>query len=222
MLGKGEFMGPFRDRSDAGRYLARKLEKYAGEKPVILALPRGGLPVAAEIAKRLHAELDVLGVKKIGAPQYPELAMGAVAEGGEIMLDEEMAARFDPDRRHTRQEAERKTSELNQLLARFRAIKPPVPLAGRTVIVVDDGLATGATMEAAVRVITARGAQRVVVAVPVASLEAFGKLSRIVDEVVAIVVPGEFYAVGVWYEEFDQVSETEAVQILGRGISPAA
>jgi len=205
--------GRFADRLDAGRVLATRLAAYAGrEDVVVLGLPRGGIPVAAEIARVLAAPLDVLLVRKLGLPQHPELAMGAIAEGGVVLFNEDVRPYAAPS------EVERVLAsegrELDRRLDMYRAGRTARDVASRTVILVDDGLATGATMEAGVRAVRARGAARVIVAVPVAPREACDRLARVADEVVAARVPPAFRAVGEWYVDFDQTDDAEVVARL--------
>lgn len=207
-------MKRFENRVEAGKILADKLMSFSGEKPVILALPRGGLPVAAEIAGALHAPLDILAVKKLGAPGHPELAIGAVSEDGIPVLNEELVDALDPERRHVTKAAKMKAEEVRKQVAAYREAMPLVSIKNRFVILVDDGLATGATMEAAIRILKNRGVKKIVVAVPVASSEAYWKLKGEVDDVVALVVPQEFYAVGLWYQDFSEVSDQDAIALL--------
>lgn len=214
-------MNPFRDREEAGRILAEKLSGHAKEEPVILALPRGGLPLAAEIAQRLNAPLDILAVKKIGAPKHPELAIGAISEDGIPLFNEEMVAALDSNRHYVKKAAQEKGEEVKKQVAAYRKVRPLFPVKGRNVILVDDGLATGATMEAAVKVLKSRGARKITVAVPVASSEAFWKVKEAVDEMVVLSVPREFYAVGQWYLDFSEVSDDEALAIF-RNQGPVA
>lgn len=214
-------MRRFADRSEAGKLLAERLKSYAGRRPVVLALPRGGLPVAAEIAAALRAPLDILAVKKIGAPGQPELAVGAVSEDGIPVFNEELVETLDPDRRFVVKAARAKTEEVRRQVAAYREVRPPEPVSGRTVILVDDGLATGATMEAATRVLKSRGASAVVVAVPVASSEAYWRIHGAVDEIIALERPRDFYAVGIWYGDFSEVSDDIALGLL-RDQGPAA
>jgi putative phosphoribosyl transferase len=207
--------GKFQDRIEAGRLLAKKLTKYADKNPVILALPRGGLPLGAEIAAALKAPLDILAVKKIGAPGHPEFAIGAISEDGILILNEELISAVDPARRYISNAAKMKAEELQKQVDAFRRVRPLISVKGRTVILVDDGLATGATMEAAVKVLRQRQVKEIIIAVPVASLEAFWNLKAKVKELVALIVPQEFYAVGLWYDDFSEVTDEEAIAFLG-------
>jgi len=207
----------YADRADAGRVLATALESHRGEDgTIVLGLPRGGVPVAYEIATRLGLPLDVLVVRKLGLPSQPELAMGAIASGGALVRNEEVmrylgdrADAFEAVRVQEQRELERRERE-------YRGDWPPLQLRGRTGILVDDGLATGATMEAAVRALQALGARRVLVAVPVASPEARDRIAAVADEVVCLAAPMFFSAVGQWYRDFGQTSDEEVRDLLAR------
>ncbi len=209
-------MKRFKNRAEAGQLLAERLASYAQKSPIVLALPRGGLPVAYEIAKALHAPLDILAVKKIGAPLREELAVGAVSEDGVPVYNEEILAAIDPSRRYVNEAAKLKANELHHQVALYRNVKCPEPIAGRTVIVVDDGLATGASMDAAIQVIRKKGAAETVIAVPIASPEAFSRIRERVDELVALEVPNDFYAVGIWFDDFAQITDSDALEYLRR------
>jgi len=204
----------FADRRDAGRQLAERLRHVAAERPVIVALPRGGLPVAYEVARALEAPLDVVVVRKLGVPHQPELAMGALGEGGVRVLDSRVVrmARVTPEDLAAVEHRERK--ELERRAGRFRGDWPPVPLAGRTVVIVDDGIATGSTARAAVQVVRAHGAARVVIATPVAPPETVTSLEDEADEVVCVERPDPFYAIGAFYLDFDQTSDEEVIELL--------
>jgi putative phosphoribosyl transferase len=208
----------FTDRLDAGRALAARLSAYAGRTDVVvLGLPRGGVPVAAEVARAIAAPLDALLVRKLGAPGQPELAIGAIAEDGVVLVNQDVlhSLGLGQDAVDRAMPAER--IELDRRLGAYRGGRLAVPIADRTAIVVDDGLATGASMEAACRVLAARGAARVVVAVPVAAREACDRLRDVADEVIAVVTPSPFYAVGAWYEDFAQTEDDEVIALLAYG-----
>lgn len=204
----------FRDRQDAGRRLAELLATHSGEHAVVLALPRGGVPVAAEVARALGAPLDVIVVRKLGVPFHPEYAMGAIGEGGVRIIDGDVirATRVTDEQLARVDTIERE--ELARRAQRYRGDRPPVPLVGRTAIVVDDGMATGSTALAAAQVARRLGAAEVVLAVPVASSQAVAELRRHVDEVVSVHTPDDFRAVGQWYDDFSETSDDEVVALL--------
>jgi putative phosphoribosyl transferase len=205
----------FADRVDAGRLLATRLASYAGrDDVVVLGLPRGGVPVAAEVARALAAPLDVLLVRKLGAPGQPELAIGAIAEDGVTLVNADVLRSLGLDHDAIDRAVLAERPELERRLGVYRGDRPAVELADRTVIIVDDGLATGASMEAACRAVAARGAARRVVAVPVAAAEACARLRGVADEVVAVTTPSPFWAVGAWYEDFEQTTDEEVVALL--------
>jgi|CZKG01.1.fsa_nt_gi putative phosphoribosyl transferase len=206
----------FEDRVHAGRALAERLTGFAAERPIVFALPRGGVPVAFEVARALNAPLDVLTVRKLGAPRNPELAVGAVAEDGTAVLDGEMARRVGVSQTQLHEIVDREARELRRRIERYRDGWEPVDVRGRTAIVVDDGLATGLTDLAAVRALRARGAARIVVAVPVGSREAVARLGREADEVVCHTIPRELLGVGQWYEDFAAVSDEEVLALLAQ------
>ncbi len=197
--------GLFRDRKEAGQRLALRLGRFAGEDPVVLALPRGGVPVAFEVAQVLGAPLDVAVVRKIGAPGRPELGIGAVGEGGARHLDEGMLARLGLSEALLRPVLEAAEREVERGLRRYRGEQLPISLHGRTVILVDDGIATGGSMQAAIQVARLRGAAKIVLAVPVAGPDSLQKLAHDADEIVCVEVSQMLWAVGLAYEEFEQV-----------------
>jgi putative phosphoribosyl transferase len=211
----------FIDRVDAGRRLAHELRHLRDENVVVLGLPRGGVPVAFEIARELHAPLDVIVVRKLGVPFQPELGFGAIGEGGVRIIDHH-AVRITglTEREITAVEASER-AELVRRLRRFRGDRPPVPLAGRTVLVVDDGIATGSTARAACMVVRAKGAERVVLAVPVGPAEAVASLRHDADEVVCLHIPELFFSIGGWYAEFSQTRDDEVVALLGKATAAA-
>jgi predicted phosphoribosyltransferase/dienelactone hydrolase len=204
----------FEDRHDAGRQLAGLLTTFAGEHPVVFALPRGGVPVAAEVARVLDAPLDVLTVRKLGAPENPEFGIGAVAEDGTAVVDSATARQLGITQAAFDRILERERHELSRRVARFRGERAPLDVHDRTVIVVDDGLATGLTDLAAVRALRRRGAGRIVVAVPVGSHQAVAMLQEEADEVICHTIPRELFGVGRWYRNFSQVSDDEVVALL--------
>jgi putative phosphoribosyl transferase len=206
----------FRDRRDAGRALAEAVRALDLEDPVVVGLPRGGVPVAFEVAQALEAPLDVMVARKIGAPGNPELAIGAIAEGGIEVLDHPMLARLLVSHDELEHAIARATEELEARVARYRQAEGTVAVAGRTVVVVDDGLATGATARAAVRALRARGAERIVLAAPVGSPEAVRSLEREADQVLCVLVPEQMWAIGFWYLEFGQTSDGEVAELLRR------
>lgn len=206
--------GAFVDRSDAGRQLAALLEPFRDEQPVVLAMPRGGVPVGAEVARALGAPLDVVLVRKVGAPRNPEYAIGAVAEGGVHFVDTRVVRALglsDTDVHALIAHAER---ELDEQTARYRGARAPAALAGRTAIVVDDGLATGRSAHAAMESLRKRGAERVILAVPVAAAQSMEALRGEADEIVCVQMPDDLWAVGMWYEDFQPVSDEEVAELL--------
>jgi predicted phosphoribosyltransferase len=207
----------FRDRRHAGRALGRALAHYEGRPDVIvLALPRGGVPVAFEVARALRAPLDVFLVRKLGLPGNEEYAIGAIASGGVRVVDEALLHRFGVPLGAVERVVERQERELRRREHAYRDDLPPVELAGKAVILVDDGLATGSSMRAAVKAVRGRGARRVVVAVPVGPAETVRDLSRLADEAVCLSTPDPFLAVGRFYEDFEQTSDAEVVELLRR------
>jgi putative phosphoribosyl transferase len=205
----------FRDRAHAGRVLARALLAYAGrDDVVVLALPRGGVPVAAELARALGAQLDVFVVRKLGLPGHEELAMGAVAPGGVLVLDDRLVRGLGIPDEVLQETVEKELRELERREAAYRAGRPPLDLEGKTVILVDDGLATGATMRAAALALRKYKPARVVVAVPVASAETCDEFRADVDEIVCALTPSPFHAVGLWYDDFSQTSDEEVRELL--------
>ncbi|MDM0031609.1 phosphoribosyltransferase [Variovorax sp. J22P271] len=207
----------FKDRRDAGRALAKALQAWRGRPGVlVLALPRGGVPVAWEVARALGAPLDVLVVRKLGFPGQEEYAMGAIASGG-VRVMGEVDGGWPVSARELEAVVAREQAELVRREQRYRAGRPPLDLAGRVLILVDDGLATGATMSAAVQAARAGRPQRVIVAVPVASTEAVQGLGALADEVVCLFTPEHFRAVGLWYQDFGQTSDEEVCRLLDAG-----
>jgi len=204
----------FVDRVDAGARLAVELEALAKERPVIVALPRGGVPVAFEIARALHAPLDILAVRKLGAPGNPELGVGAVAEDGTGVLDPQSAEMHGMTQAMLEETLAVESRELRRRVERYRDGRPSVPVKGRTVVIVDDGLATGLTDLAAVRALRKRGAREIVVAVPVGSSEAVSMLAREADRVICLEIPRRLFGVGMWYRDFSPVSDEQVEALL--------
>jgi putative phosphoribosyl transferase len=206
----------FADRRDAGRRLARELAQYAGRADVlVLALPRGGLPVGYEVARALGAPLDVFVVRKLGFPGHEELAMGAIASGGVCVLNEDLVRRVGVPREVIAHVSERETLEIARRERAYRGTRPPLDPHGMIVILVDDGLATGATMKAAVQAVRAKDPARVVVAIPVAATRSCDEMEAVADEVVCAITSDAFRAVGLWYEDFEQVTDEEVRELLG-------
>jgi predicted phosphoribosyltransferase len=204
----------FTDRRQAGRMLGKELERFRALDPVVLGLPRGGVPVAAEVARALNAPLDVIVVRKLGVPHHPEFAMGAIGEGDVCYIDWDVVSELGLSGRELALTVRRERAELASRVRRVRAGRPQLDLTGRTVILVDDGIATGSTVTAAIRVARALGAGRVVVATPVAPEDTVRSLRRIADEVVVLESPQPFYAVGEAYLAFGQTGDNEVQQIL--------
>lgn len=208
---------PFADRREAGRVLATRLSEYGGRADVIvLALPRGGVPVAFEVAQTLGAPLDVFVVRKLGLPGQEEFAMGALASGGVRILDEETIRLAGVSAEELRWVTEFEQAELERRERRYRGDRPFPDLTGRTVILVDDGLATGATMRAAVTALRQEDPARVVVAVPVAALETCDAFREIADDIICAMTPERFRAVGLWYSDFSQTTDEEVHELLVR------
>ncbi len=204
----------FRDRTDAGRQLAADLEDLQLDRPVIVGMARGGVPVAFEVARALHAPLDVIVVRKLGHPSQPELGMGAIAEGGVRVINKALVAQLEVPESLIDQVAAREGAELERRLAVYRGDRSEVQVEGRTVVVVDDGLATGFTALAAVESLRERGAKRVVLAVPVAPPGAVAMLRASADDVVCVEVSERFFGISEWYADFHQVPDEEVIKLL--------
>ncbi len=204
----------FRDRREAGQELARRLSPLRGEHPIVVGLPRGGVPVAFEVARALGAPLDVIVVRKLGVPSQPELGMGAVGEEGVRVLDENLvrSLRVRPEEIAVVERRERR--EVARRADLYRGGRRMIPLEGRTVIVVDDGIATGGTARAALEVARAHGARRIVLAIPVAPRETVAEMATVADDVVVLETPAPFYAVGQWYSNFSATPDDEVVELL--------
>lgn len=209
---------PFIDRTDAGRQLAKALARYKAQRPVVLALPRGGVPVAAEVAAVLDAPLDLILVRKIGVPFQPELAMGAVVDGGKpvIVRNEDVISLTGVSEQEFNATCDRQLAEIERRRKLYLGDRPHPQIAGRTVIVVDDGIATGATTRAALRAIRMRKPSKLVLAVPVAPTESLKELRDEADEIICLEDYEDFGAIGLFYSDFRQVSDTEVIEILAR------
>lgn len=205
----------FEDRLDAGRQLAAQLLPLADASPVILGIPRGGVPVAAEVAAVLAAPLEILAVRKLGAPHNPEYGIGAIAEGGTRIFDPEALAVLGIDNRTLEELVARESAELRRRVDAYRAGREPLSLRRRTVIVVDDGVATGVTDTAALRAVRRRQPRRLILAVPVCAPDSAARLRGEADEVVCLLEPHQLYGVGQWYRDFSQVSDAEVIAALG-------
>jgi putative phosphoribosyl transferase len=213
----------FHDRRDAGRRLAElpELKKYAGrDDAIVLALPRGGVPVAFEIAQALGLPLDVFLVRKLGVPGHEELAMGAIASGGTCVIDEGQVRRLELDEETIARVAAEQQRQLEERERLYREGRVLPDVAGKTVLLVDDGLATGSTMRAAIQALRAKDPAAVIVAVPTAPRETCERLHKDADEVICALTPDLFFAVGTWYEHFDQTGDDEVIALLGEAQLP--
>jgi predicted phosphoribosyltransferase len=209
--------GRYADRVQAGQELAASLKEFAGRAGVlVLALPRGGVPVAYEVARALGAPLDLFLVRKLGVPGQEELAMGAIASGGVQVLNREVVEMLQIPEQVIAQVAEHEQEELTRRQREYRGARPEPEVTGKTVILVDDGLATGSTMRAAAEALRHAGAERLVVAVPVAPPETCAALGREVDQIVCLMTPEPFYGVGMWYEDFAQTTDEEVRELLAK------
>jgi putative phosphoribosyl transferase len=211
----------FRDRSDAGRQLADRLMEFDLDDPVVLGLPRGGVPVAAEVGARLGAPVDVFVARKIGAPGHQELGVGAVAEGDDEPVVSDTAQRLGLDQAKMRELADEARLELHRRVGAYRGGRTLPELAGRDVILVDDGVATGVTAEAALQALRAQRPRTLILAVPTCARGAAERLADIADEVVCVLIPRDFVSVGQWYDEFEQTTDAEVTAVLARGQAPA-
>ena len=210
---------PFEDRRDAGRRLAGKLSRFRDERPMIFALPRGGVPVGYEISRALTAPLDVFVSRKLGAPGQPEFGIGAVAAGGVRVLNEDVVKRLGITDEYVERITARETAEVVRRLRYFRGDRPEPEVGGRTAILVDDGLATGVTARAAVEALRLRGPRRLVLAAPVCAAQTAELLRPGVDELVCLESPTDLGAIGFWYRDFQQTTDEEVVELLERARS---
>ena len=207
----------FRDRADAGRLLAMRLKEYSNQPDLlVLGLPRGGVPVAFEVARALKAPLDTFLVRKLGVPGHEELAMGAIASGGARVLNDMVVSGLNFDNEAIDRVTELELKELQRRERRYRGDKPGPDVHNRTVILIDDGLATGTTMRAAAIALRQQQPAKIIVAVPVAASETCDEFRNLVDEVICAVTPRELYAVGLWYGDFSQTSDDEVYELLER------
>jgi predicted phosphoribosyltransferase/predicted alpha/beta-hydrolase family hydrolase len=204
---------PFRDRQDAAKRLAVALAKYRGSRPLVMAIPRGAVPMGRAIADALDGDLDVVLVRKLGAPHHPEFAIGSVDEQGTVVLTE-YAAQSGADAAYVRRESERELQVIKERREHYSPNQAAIPISGRIVIVVDDGLATGSTMIAALKAIRAQGPARLVCAVPVAARDSLDQVAKFADEVICLATPQPFYAVSPYYRDFSAVTDAEVMQIL--------
>jgi putative phosphoribosyl transferase len=213
----------FRDRTEAGVLLGAELLRRYGRRAeaLVLALPRGGVPVGFEVAQALEATLDVFIVRKLGVPGQEELAMGAIASGGVRVLNEDVIRYASISQQVIDRVAESEERELERRERSYRGTRPPLDVTGRTVFVVDDGLATGSTMRAAAQSLRKMAARAVIVAVPVAAKETCAEMRAEVDEIVCLRTPSPFQAVGLWYEDFSQTTDEEVHELLDRAVAPS-
>jgi putative phosphoribosyl transferase len=213
----------YRDRREAGQVLADALSIYRGKKNLlVLGLPRGGVPVAWEVAAALHAPLDVFVVRKLGAPRWPELALGALASGGLVVRNDEVLRSLRISDEQLQEVINRETDELKRRETAYRGGRPPLELSGKTVLLVDDGIATGASMTAAVKAVRAADPAQVVVAVPVAPPTAYQQIAEVADDVVIEAMPTSFMAVGEYYCDFSQTTDDEVRKLLATPTTEAA
>jgi putative phosphoribosyl transferase len=213
---------PFADRRSAGRRLGAEVARLGLTRPLVLALPRGGVPVAYEVATALRSPLDVFVARKLGAPGHPELGVGAIAEGSDAVVVSDTARMLGLGEARVHEIAARERPELDRRVERYRAGGPPPAVAGRHVVLVDDGLATGVTAEAALRALRAAGTERLVLAVPVCAPDTAQRLAGLADDVLCVESPPSFGAVGTWYEDFRQTSDEEVVDLLARARAAVA
>jgi predicted phosphoribosyltransferase len=216
------FEQPFRDRTEAGSLLGAELKRRFGQRAdaLVLALPRGGVPIGFEVAEALNAPLDVFIVRKLGVPGQEELAMGAIASGGVRVLNNDVIRYASIPAHVIDRVAAAEQQELERREKSYRGIRPPLNVAGKTVFVIDDGLATGSTMRAAVQALRNMSAREVIVAVPVAARESCNEFRALADDVICLRTPSPFQAVGLWYDDFSQTSDEEVHELLDRASKP--
>jgi len=205
---------PFRDRIEAGELLGRELQKFRDRRAVVLGIPRGGVVVAREVARALQAELDIVLSRKLSAPWNPELAIGAISEDGKLFLNKMLLSRVGAESMYIQQEKARQLAEIEHRTALYRGIHPKVLLEGRLVIVTDDGLATGATMQAALWTTRQEGPKKLIAALPVGPEDTVMRLAKDADEMICLRSPPLFDAIGQFYKRFDQVEDEEVIEIL--------
>ena len=213
--------GIFNDREEAGWMLVERLRGTAMEKPLVLAIPRGGVEVGAALARGLGAELDVVLSRKLRAPHQPELALGAVSENGEVYLNHFASAMTDVGNTYVEAERQRQLAEIEHRRVLYRAVRPQAPIAGRSVILTDDGIATGATMIASLRTVRAAGAKQIIVAVPVGAPDRIDAIRPLCDRVESLLEPEAFWAIGQFYRHFEQVPDERVVELLREHGLPA-
>jgi predicted phosphoribosyltransferase len=212
----GHGKAPFRDREDAGRRLAERLDRYQDESPIVLALPRGGAPVGYEVARALNAPLDIFVARKLGAPGRPEFGIGAVAQGGLRVLNADAIRALSIPKEYIERVAAEETAELERRLSLLRGDHPEPKVRDRTVILVDDGLATGVTARAAIEALRRRSPRRLVLAAPVCAAQTAEVIRPDVDELVCLEPPSSLIAIGLWYRNFEQVEDEEVIELLAR------
>lgn len=204
----------FNDRKEAGEKLASELKRFSKKGTIVLAIPRGGVVIGYEIAKKIHAPLDIVVPRKLRAPNQPELAIGAITEDGRVILDEQIVNSLNVSSDYIKIESQRQKAEIDRRIQAYKGEKKMPELTGLDVIVVDDGVATGATMKAALTSVRKRGAKSVILAVPVASLSALKMLEKDADETISLFTPQFFYAIGQFYRNFEQTSDEEVKELL--------
>ncbi len=204
----------FKDRKEAGKKLATKLKRFSEKEVIVLAIPRGGVVVGYEIAKEIHASLDIVVPRKLRAPNQPELAIGAITEDGTVILEEEIVNSLNVSNDYIKMESQRQKSEIDRRVRAYKGAEKIPDLTGLHVIVVDDGVATGATMKAALASVRKRGAKSVILAIPVASSRALKMLEKEADETICLFTPQPFFAIGQFYRHFEQTSDEEVKELL--------